>query len=94
MTKKLSRIWRSTESASGGATEVFYDPNALEDYDLGHSNLVLLESDVGKAFRDDESVNEVLRMIAKAARRLTPARNSRGKRGQQSERKLVVKAAE
>jgi uncharacterized DUF497 family protein len=22
----------------GEATEVFYDPNALEDYDVGHSN--------------------------------------------------------
>jgi hypothetical protein len=58
------------------------------------TNLVLFESDVGKAFRDDESVNEVLRVIAKAARRLTPARNSPGKRGQQSERKFVVKAEE
>ena len=57
------------------------------------TNLVLLEPDVRKAFPDDESVNEALRVIAKVARRLTPERNSSGKRGQ-SKRKLVVKAAE
>ncbi len=57
------------------------------------TNLVLLESVVRKAFPDDESVNEVLRVIAKAARRLTLGRNSSGNRGQ-SKRKLVVKAEE
>ncbi len=31
------------------------------------TNLVLLEPDVRKAFPDDESVNEALRVIAKAA---------------------------
>ena len=34
------------------------------------TNLVLLEPDIRKAFPDDESVNEALRMIAKAAKRL------------------------
>jgi hypothetical protein len=34
------------------------------------TNLVLLEPDVRKAFPDDESVNEALRVIAKAAKRL------------------------
>ena len=41
------------------------------------TNLVLLEPDVRKAFPDDESVNEALRVIAKAAKRLVrPARKS------------------
>jgi hypothetical protein len=34
------------------------------------TNLVLLEPDVRKAFPDDESVNEALRVIAEAAKRL------------------------
>jgi hypothetical protein len=34
------------------------------------TNLVLLDQDVRKAFPDDESVNEALRVIAKAAKRL------------------------
>lgn len=33
------------------------------------TNLVLLEPDVRKAFPDDESVNEALRVIAKAGKR-------------------------
>lgn len=33
------------------------------------TNLVLLEPDVRKAFPDDESVNEALRVIAKARKR-------------------------
>jgi hypothetical protein len=37
------------------------------------TNLVLLEPDVRKAFPDDESVNEALRVIAKAAKRLPNA---------------------
>jgi hypothetical protein len=47
------------------------------------TNLVLLEPDVRKAFPDDESVNEALRAIAKAAQqqasraRKAPARNRR-----------------
>ena len=44
------------------------------------TNLVLLEPDVRKAFPDDESVNEALRMIAKVAKRLvTPVRKSSAK---------------
>ena len=47
------------------------------------TNLVLLEPDVRKAFPDDESVNEALPAIAKAAQpkasraRKAPARNRR-----------------
>jgi hypothetical protein len=41
------------------------------------TNLVLLEPDVREAFPDDESVNEALRVIAKAARRpVTQTRKS------------------
>jgi len=41
------------------------------------TNLVLLEPDVREAFPDDESVNEALRVIARAAKRLvTPAGKS------------------
>jgi hypothetical protein len=41
------------------------------------TNLVLLEPDVRKAFPDDESVNEALRVIAKAAKRLvTPVKKN------------------
>jgi hypothetical protein len=38
------------------------------------TNLVLSEPDVRKAFPDDASVNEALRVIAKAATRLTPGK--------------------
>ena len=38
------------------------------------TNLVLLELEVRKAFPDDESVNEALRVIAKAAKRLVSPR--------------------
>ena len=38
-----------------------------EQYRSG-TNLVLLDSDVREAFPDDESVNEALRVIAKAAK--------------------------
>ncbi len=47
------------------------------------TNLVLLDPDVRKAFPDDESVNEALRVIAKAAKekvsraRKTPGRAKR-----------------
>ena len=47
------------------------------------TNLVLLEPDVRAAFPDDQSVNEALRVIAKAAKeqasqvRKSPARNRR-----------------
>jgi hypothetical protein len=49
------------------------------------TNLVLLEPDVREAFPDDESVNEALRVIAKAAsRRVTPNRKSPTKARRQS----------
>ena len=38
------------------------------------TNLVLLEPDVARAFPDDESVNEALRLLIKVARRKRPAR--------------------
>src|SRR5436190_24372550 len=47
------------------------------------TNIVLLDRDVREAFPDDESVNEALRVIAKAAKRQAscakkaPARNKR-----------------
>lgn len=43
------------------------------------TNLVLLEPDVRKAFPDDESVNEALRMIGKAAKSQL-SRNRRSRR--------------
>ena len=49
------------------------------------TNLVLLKPDVRKAFPDDESVNEALRVIAKAAKRLaTPAQKSGAKSRRQA----------
>jgi len=53
------------------------------------TNLVLLEPDVRKAFPDDESVNEALRVIVKAAKRLTPEGNRSGRRSQ-SKRRLAA----
>jgi ABC-type tungstate transport system permease subunit len=45
------------------------------------TNLVLLEPDVRKAFPDDESVNEALRVIAEAAKSLVSrGRNSSAKK--------------
>jgi hypothetical protein len=53
------------------------------------TNLVLLEPDVRKAFPDDESINDALRVIAKVAKRLVPpVRNRLGKR-EQAKSKLV-----
>jgi len=50
------------------------------------TNLVLLEPDVRKAFPDDESVNEALRVIAKAVKRQLSRnrRSSTKSRGQTS----------
>ena len=44
------------------------------------TNLVLLDSDVRKAFPDDEAVNEALRVIAKAAKQQTARGRNRGSR--------------
>jgi len=50
-----------------------------EQYRSG-TNLALLDSDVRKAFPDDEAVNEALRVIAKAAKRqVERARNQGGR---------------
>lgn len=51
------------------------------------TNLVLLQPDVREAFPDDESVNEALRVIAKAAKRQASRvhKASDGKRRQASE---------
>ena len=57
------------------------------------TNLVLLEPDVREAFPDDESVNEALRIIAKAAkRRVTPTRKSPTKVRRQSSQARPGKA--
>jgi ABC-type tungstate transport system permease subunit len=47
------------------------------------TNLVLLEPDVRKAFPDDESVNEALRVIAEAAKSLV----SRGRKSSAKKRR-------
>jgi hypothetical protein len=50
-----------------------------EQYRAG-TNLALLDSDVRKAFPDDEAVNEALRVIAEAAKRqVARARNQGGR---------------
>ena len=57
------------------------------------TNLVLLEPDVREAFPDDESVNEALRVIAKAAKRqLPPTRKSPTKVRRQSSQARSGKA--
>jgi hypothetical protein len=49
------------------------------------TNLVLLEPDVREAFPDDESVNEALRVIAKAGKRqVSRARKSSAKKRRQA----------
>lgn len=49
------------------------------------TNLVLLDRDVREAFPDDQSVNEALRVIAKAAKRQAkPIRKSSAKGRRQS----------
>jgi hypothetical protein len=57
------------------------------------TNLVLLEPDVREAFPDDESVNEALRVMAKATkRRVTPTRKSPTKVRRQSSQTRSGKA--
>lgn len=58
-----------------------------EKYRSG-TNLVLLDSDVRKAFPDDEAVNEALRVIAKAAKQQSARVQNRGGRN----RKQTLKA--
>ncbi len=51
------------------------------------TNLVLLEPDVRKAFPDDESVNEALRVLAKAGKQqFSRARKAPGRKPGQSSR--------
>ena len=50
------------------------------------TNLVLLDPDIRKAFPDDESVNEALRVLAKAAKRLA----SRGRKSSAKKPRLQV----
>jgi hypothetical protein len=50
------------------------------------TNLVLLDSDVRKAFPDDRSVNEVLREVAKARRKASRAKKSRARQPSRSPR--------
>jgi hypothetical protein len=57
------------------------------------TNIALLDRDVREAFPDDESVNEALRVIAKAAKRQTaPARKSPTKVRRQSSQARSGKA--
>jgi len=57
------------------------------------TNIALLDRDVREAFPDDESVNEALRVIAKAAkRRVTPTRKSQTKVRRQSSQARSGKA--
>lgn len=49
------------------------------------TNLVLLDRDVRKAFPDDESVNDALRVIAKAAKALV----SRGRKSSAKKRRAA-----
>jgi len=57
------------------------------------TNLVLLEPDVREAFPDDESVNEALRVIVKAAKRsVSPNRRSPTKVRRQSSQARSSKA--
>jgi hypothetical protein len=51
-----------------------------EQYRSG-TNLVLLDSDVRKAFPDDEAVSEALRVIAKAAKQQAARARKQGGRG-------------
>ena len=49
------------------------------------TNLVLLDRDVRQAFPDDESVNEALRVVAQAGKRLV----SRGRKSSAKKRRAV-----
>jgi hypothetical protein len=56
------------------------------------TNLVLLEPDVREAFPDDESVNEALRTIARAAKRGVATRKTSAKGRRPSSRARSGKA--
>lgn len=50
------------------------------------TNIVLLDKDVRKAFPDDESVNEALRVIAKVAKQQSRANKAKRRNGKQTAR--------
>ena len=54
------------------------------------TNLVRLDSDVRKAFPDDEAVNEALRVIAKAAKQQVARVRNRGGRSRKQTSKRVT----
>ncbi len=50
------------------------------------TNIVLLDKDVRKAFPDDESVNEALRVMAKAAKQQSRASKAKRRNGKTAAR--------
>jgi hypothetical protein len=53
------------------------------------TNLVLLDRDVRKAFPDDESVNEALRVIAKAAKRQVQTKKPQNRKSASRTRRVA-----
>ena len=59
-----------------------------ESYRSG-TNLVLLDSDVRKAFPDDKVINETLRAVAKARRQSAPANKSHPRKATSRSRRVA-----
>jgi hypothetical protein len=53
------------------------------------TNLVLLDSDVRKAFPDDKVINETLREVAKAKRQAARAKQSRPRKSASNSRRVA-----
>jgi len=53
------------------------------------TNLVLLDSDVRKAFPDDKVINETLRAVAKARRQAARAKKSQPRKGASRSRRVA-----
>jgi hypothetical protein len=53
------------------------------------TNLVLLDSDVRKAFPDDKSINETLRAVAKAQRQAKRAKKSQPRKSASRSRRVA-----
>ncbi|HYX27314.1 MAG TPA: hypothetical protein VE863_02010 [Pyrinomonadaceae bacterium] len=53
------------------------------------TNLVLLDSDVRKAFPDDKVINETLRAVAKAKRQAARAKNSQPRKTTSRSRRVA-----
>jgi hypothetical protein len=53
------------------------------------TNLVLLDSDVRKAFPDDKVINETLREVAKAKRQAARAKHSQPRKSASSSRRVA-----